>query len=51
MCIFDDATIFRWLKYTPMGKRIEGTRFIAFKVPLMGMVCKQPDLAAIFHSC
>ncbi|XP_053962643.1 RNA/RNP complex-1-interacting phosphatase [Anastrepha ludens] len=24
----------RWLNYKPIGKRIEGTRFIAFKVPL-----------------
>uniref|UniRef100_A0A1A9WW36 Tyrosine-protein phosphatase domain-containing protein n=1 Tax=Glossina brevipalpis TaxID=37001 RepID=A0A1A9WW36_9MUSC len=24
----------RWLDYTPIGKQIEGTRFIAFKVPL-----------------
>ncbi|XP_073813603.1 uncharacterized protein [Musca autumnalis] len=24
----------RWLDYTPVGDRIEGTRFIAFKVPL-----------------
>ncbi|XP_036230450.2 uncharacterized protein [Bactrocera oleae] len=24
----------RWLNYTPMGQRVEGTRFIAFKVPL-----------------
>ncbi|XP_016970346.1 RNA/RNP complex-1-interacting phosphatase homolog isoform X2 [Drosophila rhopaloa] len=24
----------RWLDYTPIGKRIPGTRFIAFKVPL-----------------
>ncbi|KAI9575786.1 RNA/RNP complex-1-interacting phosphatase isoform X2 [Glossina fuscipes] len=24
----------RWLDYTPIGRQIEGTRFIAFKVPL-----------------
>ncbi|CAD7012734.1 unnamed protein product [Ceratitis capitata] len=24
----------RWLNYLPVGKRVEGTRFIAFKVPL-----------------
>ncbi|XP_067627342.1 RNA/RNP complex-1-interacting phosphatase homolog [Eurosta solidaginis] len=29
-----------WLKYTPIGKRIDGTRFIAFKVPLRKLVNK-----------
>ncbi|XP_075063564.1 RNA/RNP complex-1-interacting phosphatase isoform X2 [Mixophyes fleayi] len=27
----------RWTEYTPVGKRIPGTRFIAFKVPLKKM--------------
>lgn len=24
----------KWLDYTPIGNQIEGTRFIAFKMPL-----------------
>lgn len=41
LCVYACArTCFRWLDYTPMGKRIEGTRFIAFKVPLQGVVSK-----------
>ncbi|XP_069475028.1 RNA/RNP complex-1-interacting phosphatase isoform X3 [Ambystoma mexicanum] len=30
----------RWLHYIPLGRRIPGTRFIAFKVPLSGALPK-----------
>ncbi|XP_018785195.1 PREDICTED: RNA/RNP complex-1-interacting phosphatase isoform X2 [Bactrocera latifrons] len=33
----------RWLNYTPMGQRVEGTRFIAFKVPLREVVNENVD--------
>ncbi|XP_049317757.1 uncharacterized protein LOC105230164 isoform X1 [Bactrocera dorsalis] len=33
----------RWLNYTPMGQRVEGTRFIAFKVPLREAVNENVD--------
>ncbi|XP_038157032.1 RNA/RNP complex-1-interacting phosphatase-like [Cyprinodon tularosa] len=34
----------RWLDYCPVGRRIPGTRFIAFKVPLKpSLNCQVPD--------
>ncbi|XP_017473589.1 PREDICTED: RNA/RNP complex-1-interacting phosphatase [Rhagoletis zephyria] len=33
----------RWLSYKPVGKQIEGTRFIAFKVPLRERVNENVD--------
>ncbi|CAH1257618.1 DUSP11 [Branchiostoma lanceolatum] len=29
----------RWLDYSPMGRQMEGTRFISFKVPLKMGIC------------
>ncbi|CAN2390785.1 dual specificity phosphatase 11 (RNA RNP complex 1-interacting) [Pristimantis euphronides] len=34
---YKDGVPDRWTKYIPVGKRIPGTRFIAFKVPLKNM--------------
>ncbi|KAM9340644.1 RNA/RNP complex-1-interacting phosphatase-like [Symphorus nematophorus] len=34
----------RWLDYSPVGQRVPGTRFVAFKVPLKpSLNCRVPD--------
>lgn len=34
----------RWIPYQNVGKQIEGTRFIAFKVPLKELICRTSSL-------
>ncbi|KAF3701653.1 RNA/RNP complex-1-interacting phosphatase [Channa argus] len=38
----------RWLDYKAVGKRLRGTRFIAFKVPLKQSLNRQLSQAAVF---
>ncbi|CAN9504605.1 unnamed protein product [Ophioblennius macclurei] len=38
----------RWLDYSPVGKRLEGTRFVAFKVPLNQVLTRQLPSSQVF---
>ncbi|XP_053730046.1 RNA/RNP complex-1-interacting phosphatase isoform X1 [Synchiropus splendidus] len=38
----------RWLDYSPVGQRLLGTRFIAFKVPLKQSLCRQLRADQVF---
>lgn len=43
---------FRWTDYIPLGRRIPGTRFIAFKVPLKRVSARRcPGLVGVESGC